>query len=201
MKNGYEFTAESCRKVGNQIEIEVESGTIMIQSSDVRSAKTFERLFRRGRQNGQKPKATSFPSGQSQPSSEAKKPAKGKTQPPVEPAPDTSEQRKNLEWRLSDLRSRIAPLEEEQRSLVAERKTTAQRLEDLKKEGRAKAINNMQDPLIKWREYLLSADRSWLVDAEPKLAELDTRIRQLEENLKPLKSDEQYLEKRIHELK
>lgn len=204
MSNGNEFTAEACRKVGNQVEIELESGTILLPSGNVRSMRTYDRSVPTGSETQQKTQKNGTMSA-GQPASSAEgaalpKPSQERTPSSTERIVDTAEQRRNLEWRLSDLRSRIAPLEEEKRALETERQNTARRLDDLKKEGSVKAVNNLQDPLVKWREYLLPEDRSWLVGAEPKLPELDNRIKRLEEDLRPLKNDERYLEQRIREL-
>ncbi len=46
-------------------------------------------------------------------------------------------------------------------------------------------------------EYLLPADRLWLSEVPPKLAELESKIASLESALKPLKDDERYLEQTL----
>jgi len=196
MKNGYEFTAESCRKSGNRIEVEMEAGTIVLTPDEVLRFKQFDR-------NPDTKKEQQAPgggaSGQQGPA--AGMPPMGKVGPTEGSSSEQSEMKKTLQWRLNDLRSRIAPLDTEKRTAEAERQGILKRMDDLKKEGRQKAINNLQDPLVKWMEYLLPADRLWLSEVPPKLAELESNIARLESTLKPLKDDERYLEQRLSELR
>jgi len=196
MKNGYEFTAESCRKSGNRIEVEMEAGTLVLTPDEVLRFRQFDR-------NPDTKKEQQAPGGGSsgQQSPAAVVPPAGKVGPTEGSTSDQSEMKKTLQWRLNDLRSRIAPLDTEKRTAAAERQGILKRMDDLKKEGRQKAINNLQDPLIKWMEYLQPSDRLWLSEVPPKLSELEARIARLESALKPLKDDERYLEQRLSELR
>lgn len=196
MKNGYEFTAESCRKSGNRIEVEMEAGTIVLTPDEVLRFKQFDR-------NPDTKKEQQAPGGGApgQQGPAAAVPPAGKGGPTEGSSSEQSEMRKTLQWRLNDLRSRIAPLDAEKRTAEMERQGILKRMEDLKKEGRQKAINNLQDPLVKWMEYLQPADRLWLSEVPPKLTELEARIANLESALKPLKDDERYLEQRLSELR
>lgn len=191
MKNGYEFTAESCRKSGNRIEVEMEAGTIILTPDEVLRFKQFDR-------NPDAKKDQQVPGGGApgQPG-----PAAGSGGLPEDTSSEQSEMKKTLQWRLNDLRARIVPLEKEKHAAEAERQGMLKRMDSLKKEGREKAITNLQDPLVKWMEYLLPADRLWLSEAPQKLAELESNIARLESALKPLKDDEQYLEQRLSELR
>lgn len=196
MKNGYEFTAESCRKSGNRIEVEMEAGTIVLTPDEVLRFKQFDR-------NPDTKKEQQAPGGGApgQQGPAAAVPPAVKGGPTEGSSSEQSEMRKTLQWRLNDLRSRIAPLDAEKRTAEMERQGILKRMDDLKKEGRQKAINNLQDPLVKWMEYLLPADRLWLSEVPPKLAELESKIASLESALKPLKDDERYLEQRLSELR
>lgn len=196
MKNGYEFTAESCRKSGNRIEVEVEAGTIVLTPDEVLRFKQFDR-------NPDTKKEQQAPGGGApgQQGPAVAVPPAGKGGPTEGPSSGQSEMKKTLQWRLNDLRSRIVPLETEKHAAEAERQAIVKRMDSLKKEGREKAINNLQDPLVKWMEYLLPADRLWLSEVPPKLAELESKIARLESTIKPLKDDERYLEQRLSELR
>jgi hypothetical protein len=196
MKNGYEFTAQSCRKVGDRIEVQVDAGMMILTSDEVLSVKPIK-----GRQDVKvKNEPYEQINGNTQPGQQNPAHTSRSSAASDSSSSDQDALRKTLQWQLDDLKSRILPLEAEKQAAETERQAILKRMQELKQEGQQKAITNLQDPLVKWMDYLLPADRLWLTEAPQKLAELEAKIASLESTLKPLHDDERYLEQRIHEL-
>lgn len=180
LKNGTEFVVETYEKSGNEVRAEYQGGVIGIPANDIKSIQRISA-----------PAPIKEP--ETKGANDAKAPSRGSVKPPAAP-PDGSS---FLHDQLADVNARIRELEKQRDAVQAERAVVAGRLAALEKAGKEKAMNNLQDPLIKWREYLLPEDRLWLSQNENAVAGFDERISRVNDALAPLYRDRDYYADRL----
>ena len=109
---------------------------------------------------------------------------------------EKEQQKKDRIARLDELNSKIAGKREGIKTLQADRISLVEQIDALKKTARDMAIANFQDPVQAGYYYLNTNDRKWLLDNEPKVAELDWQIKQSREDLSSLLDELSILEKK-----
>jgi TolA-binding protein len=125
----------------------------------------------------------------------------GEAASPAQPAvtagqAEKEQQKKERIARLDELNGKIAEKREGIKTLQADRIALVEQIDALKKTARDMAIANFQDPVQAGYYYLNTNDRKWLLDNEPKVAELDWQIKQFREDLSSLLDELSILEKK-----
>jgi uncharacterized coiled-coil DUF342 family protein len=109
---------------------------------------------------------------------------------------EKEQQKKERIARLDELNGKIAEKREGIKTLQADRIALVEQIDALKKTARDMAIANFQDPGTVGYSNLNPNDRKWLLDNQPKVAELDWQIKQFREDLSSLLDELSILEKK-----
>jgi hypothetical protein len=180
LRNGTEFVVETYEKSGNEVRAEYQGGVIGIPANDI---KKIQRI------SAPAPKKEADTKGGGDVKAGPFGPA---------PAPSVPPARSSfLHDQLAEVNARIRELERQRDAVHADRTAVAGRLASLEKEGKEKAAANLQDPLVKWREYLLPEDRLWLSQNENAVAGFDEKISRINDALVPLYRDRDYYADRL----
>jgi cytochrome c556 len=181
LTNGSVLIVDSYREDDGMITADYAEGTISFDRDLVRSITETTDLPKR------------LESPQPEKSGEAASPA----QPAVTAGQAEKEQQKKERIaRLDELNGKIAEKREGIKTLQADRIALVEQIDALKKTARDMAIANFQDPGTVGYSNLNPNDRKWLLDNQPKVAELDWQIKQFREDLSSLLDELSILEKK-----
>jgi hypothetical protein len=193
LKSGAEIVVEDYKKTPEGISATYEGGTVVFPHAAVKSVVKVKVAPKKEPAPG--------PSSPGQPSAPATPPA------PPSPASPAPAVQSDKEWKVQEVSRRqdevnqqITQKESEKKALEQDRNETTARINELREEGRRRAIQYGKNPADRGLDYISPQDRQWIYDNTPRIEQLGQQIQQIDDDLKPLYGQRDDLEKRRREL-